>query len=272
MQYDHKHKQAKKVLKDVEYIIIDEISMVKEIHYQFFLLVKQMLPHVKIIISGDYLQLLPIQDRYIYGNYKDSLALHELVDGNRIELHTCRRANKELFNICKDVNNIDINQYGNKKCMINLCWTNKKRMKINKTCMPEFTINEGRRTKKRMQTVKLKALPWDGNSQDVEICKGMPVIARINYTSLDICNAETFKIHSVNEQEVIVRDEKRSIKINTNLFTRIFYVAFAMTIYKAQSITIDEPDTIYQWNKINDDRLKYVALSRATQKQYINFV
>ena len=52
-------------------------------------------------------------------------------------------------------------------------------------------------------------------------------------------------------------------------FTKMFYVAYCVTIHKSQGQTYDHSYTIHEWSML-DERLKYVALSRATQKKFIN--
>ena len=46
-----------------DYIFIDEISMVQEIYYKFFIYLKRANPKIKFIIAGDFEQLLPVKDR-----------------------------------------------------------------------------------------------------------------------------------------------------------------------------------------------------------------
>ena len=62
----------------------------------------------KFIIAGDFAQLLPVKDRIENCDYKNSLALHELCDGNRLELTKCRRSDAVLFNMLlpENINNI----------------------------------------------------------------------------------------------------------------------------------------------------------------------
>jgi chromosomal replication initiation ATPase DnaA len=73
-----------------DYIFIDEISMVKEIFYKFFVMIKRIKPTIKFIIAGDFQQLPPINDRIENKdhefNYKSSVALKELCDFNKLEL------------------------------------------------------------------------------------------------------------------------------------------------------------------------------------------
>ena len=49
------------------------------------------------------------------------------------------------------------------------------------------------------------------------------------------------------------------------------YVAYCITIHKAQGLSYDHAYTIHEWHKL-DARLKYVALSRCTKLEYINIM
>ena len=61
----------------IKYIFIDEVSMMPELFYKFFIVLKRMRPDIKFIIAGDFAQLLPVKDRIENCNYKNSLALNE---------------------------------------------------------------------------------------------------------------------------------------------------------------------------------------------------
>ena len=82
---------------DVQYIFVDEISMVPEMFYKFFITMKGIKPEIKFIIAGDFEQLL--NDRVEGCDYKNSHALYELCDGNRLQLTTCRKSDDRLFNM-----------------------------------------------------------------------------------------------------------------------------------------------------------------------------
>jgi tRNA A37 threonylcarbamoyladenosine biosynthesis protein TsaE len=83
-----------KKFKSIDYIFIDEVSMMKELFYSIFLSIKYLNLHIKFIISGDFAQLAPVNDRYNF-NYEHSRALYELVDGNQLNLTFCRRTTKD---------------------------------------------------------------------------------------------------------------------------------------------------------------------------------
>ena len=74
--------KAIRKLQNIQYIFIDEVSMMRELFYSIFISIKYKYPHIKFIISGDFNQLEPVKDRKKF-NYEHSRALYELVDGNK---------------------------------------------------------------------------------------------------------------------------------------------------------------------------------------------
>ena len=128
--------------------------------------------------------------------------------------------------------------------------------------------DRAKRSEKKIPTpIKCKKLDYDDNSQDVELLKGMPIIARVNNKDLDIQNNQTYYISKVNNDIVEFGDKV----IDPKDFNKYFNVAFAMTIHKSQGSTFDYSYTIHEWEML-DDALKYVALSRATDIKNINIL
>jgi energy-coupling factor transporter ATP-binding protein EcfA2 len=253
---------------NIDYIFVDEISMMHEIFYKFLMLLKSLKPDIKFIMCGDFEQLKPVNDRY-HGNYKNSSALFELCDGNRLNLNTCRRANNDLFTVCSDIKNkkdIDISPFKNNLEKINLCYTNKKRIEINKHFMKKMIM------KKKSVGLYLPRLKHNDNSQDVNLFVGMPIISYKNSSKLDIVNNESFVITDINNDTIEFKNKRiENLEISINDFQRYFYVNYATTIHKAQGETIKKPYTIHEWSKLNR-RLRYVALSRATELNNINII
>ena len=60
--------------------------MVQEVIYKFFIFVRNLCLEVKLIVSVEFIQLRFVKDRAKYCNYKESSALSELCDGQRLEL------------------------------------------------------------------------------------------------------------------------------------------------------------------------------------------
>jgi ATP-dependent exoDNAse (exonuclease V) alpha subunit len=253
----------------LKYIFIDEVSMMPEMFYKFFIVLMRMRPDIKFIIAGDFAQLLPVKDRVEGCDYKNSLALHELCGGNRLELTKCRRSDSTLFNMLlpANINNIKKEHFQNKMTNRHICFTNKKRIEINKLMMDQ----EIRRRK--VKPLELEALPYDPNSQDIRICAGMPVISRKNNKELNIYNNETYIIKEIRKSEdvIIVFDDDKEQTVPISEFTRNFNIAYCITTHRAQGMSIDEPYTIHEFFMF-DERLKYVALSRSTDITFINII
>ena len=76
------------------------------------------------------------------------------------------------------------------------------------------------------------------------------------------------------KETIIITDgDEKIIHIHFDSFQKMFYVAYAITIYKSQGSTFDYPYTIHEFNHpLFDDRLKYVSLSRPTMIENINII
>ena len=260
-----------------EYLFIDEVSMIHEYFYKFFITLRRVRPELKFIIAGDFLQLLPVNDR-VDCDYKNSPALYELCDGQRLQLSKCRRSDDKLFNICnpdniKNLKKSDFIKSSDKLYIKNLCFTNVKRKEINEVMMNKYITKRIQQVKASKQSppnpIIIKARENDENSQDLKLMSGMPIIARKTTDKLDIMNNETFTILKINEDNFVINVNGSDVSINTKEFSDLFYVAFAMTIHKSQGQTFNHDYTIYEWEKL-DKRLKYVALSRATDLSCIH--
>ena len=104
--------------------------MIRETFYKVMIMLKYSNPNIKFIISGDFYQLAPVNDTIQNRNYEKSKVLYELVDGMKINLNICKRSDDELFNLCDNIKHhkdIEIHNFKNKLCWINICHTNKKK-------------------------------------------------------------------------------------------------------------------------------------------------
>ena len=275
-------KHTQKIIKDMKtkVIFIDEVSMMSEKFYKFFLVLRKMRPDIKVIVSGDFSQLLPVCDRIGDCDYENSPALHELCNGQRIKLTTCRRANSELFDLCNpiSINKVNISQFGTKLSNMNICFTNDKRKEINERIMNEMITNKQTEQRAKKQAmpliIELKKSTTDSNSQTVRLMTGMPIIARktVDNENNSFANNQMFKISKVSTEFITIIDENEGLQeIETEDFINLFYVAFAITCYKSQGSSFNFNYSIHEWGRF-DWRMKYVALSRATDKKFINIV
>jgi ATP-dependent exoDNAse (exonuclease V) alpha subunit len=257
---------------DLDYIFIDEVSMVQEVFYKFLMMIKKIKPNIKFIISGDYNQLKPVNDRISqYTDYSNVPCLFELADYNKIELTQCSRANDILYNLVK-FNNVpnlkpsDFKETKDFKNKIHLCFTNETRKHINRVKMEEQNV------KKHWKGLKLDALPYDKRTQDVILNKEVPIISKVNCDEMNLINNQRFTIKKIETIQIIIVDEAgNERKIYIRDFQKYFLVAYATTIHSAQGLSISEPYTIHEWDRL-DQRLKYVALSRSREHSYIHIM
>jgi ATP-dependent exoDNAse (exonuclease V) alpha subunit len=151
-----------------------------------------------------------------------------------------------------------------------ICFTNEKRKQINQEMMNKVYYEKKAKNPK-LVPLKLSALNYDPNSQDVTLVAGTPIIARKNDMILDVFNNETFTIKQIQHKTGIVKvaDDERELEIPMMEFQNLFHPAYCITTHKSQGTTFNHPYTIHEWEKF-DERLKYVALSRSTNLDYIN--
>jgi hypothetical protein len=270
-KFAHSYLNGSKSLKkfqSIKYIFIDEVSMMRELFYSIFLTIKFHSPHIKFIISGDFNQLEPVNDRSFF-NYQESHALHELVDGNKVLLTKCRRSDDKLFNLCQAIltdKYHDVTELINKEwnSYKNISFTNRKRKAVNDVCMKRFLLN-------KKVTFNVEKLEYDKNTQDYVLCEDMPLISRVNMKSLDVLNNEMFKCSKILPDEIIVTNEFKTLTIPKSKFNKIFLMAFCITTHKSQGLSLNEKYCIHEYSKF-DNKLKYVALSRATNFNNINII
>ena len=257
-KYQHNKKRLFEMMKNTEYIFIDEVSMMIEKFYQLFMMIKRTFSNIKFIIVGDFDQLPPVKDNW-EGDYKNSSALWSLCDGNRIQLLECRRADKMLFNACKSVETIDLNEFPvTEKTFLNLAYTHRTRIQVNNECMERYLKNG-------LKYLFLEKDKTNPKTQNVKLAKGMPIIAHTTNKKMNILNSEKFVIKSITNEIIIISDGERNIEIKSKDFHLFFYLGFCITIHASQGETFTEKYTIYDWKfKRFCNRAKYVALSRGT--------
>ena len=263
-KFSNKIRKNNKPLNVIKYIFIDEVSMMKSYFYHFFIMIQKQ-HDIKFILSGDARQVKPVLDCY-QGNHFSSYALYHLVDGNRINLTKCRRSDDKLFNLSLDCNKIDTTQFKTDKLIWNhLCFTNEARKRINAQMMKEHI-----KMKNVNDTVYPLKKDKDCQSQDVSLCRGMPVISRVNNGKYDVSSNETFTINKIIHGEVYLVNEYSEVNIDLSEFQKVFNVAFAITADKSQGSTFHDPYKIHEWNLMDKHR-RYTAVTRGTKIENLFF-
>jgi hypothetical protein len=265
-----KYKKSKDILflDDIQYIFVDEISMVYELMYKYFTTIHRLKPHLKFILSGDFRQLSPVNDRVGDVDYKNSFVLRELTNFLRLELTECRRSDDDVYNLSLNVNGISPNQFKSDKIhFFNICFLNKTRHQVNKKCM-DVKIKKAKGAKLAILNIgKLHTTDYE-----ILLCKGIPIIARVNSIQMQIMNNELFTIEKVIKKTntIIIQSGEKSLTFQQEDFKKYFELAFCITNYGSQGETFNEPYGIYDWNLMSKNG-KYVAITRATSINQINF-
>jgi hypothetical protein len=258
--------------KNIDIIIIDEISMMKEKFYNMFVSIKKIKPTIKFIITGDFEQFKPVKDTWD-GDYKNSAGLFELCDGNRLQLSKNRRSDEKLYNICKNVNDVNIENFPvREKTYLNIAYRHKTRIQVNKQCIERF-IKENE-IKHCLSIDKDEKNP---KTQDVKIFNGLPVIChktrnteKAKADGTFFLNSERFTVAAFDYKSILMKGYGREFKISISEFHTYFFVGFCITAHASQGETFSEKYTIFDWDFIHfSKRAKYVSLSRATAYENI---
>lgn len=265
-------KKIFKQFQNTHYVFVDEISMVKEIFYRFFVLLKRYVPHIKFIIIGDFDQLKPVKDIW-EGEYRDSRALHQLCDGHKLELQKCRRSDEKLFNLYDGVRkgqDIDISQFSYQQLTpLNIAYTHTTRKFVNQQCMEKYVGDK--------PFLTCSHLERNIKTQKVKIFQGMPIVSYKNDDKLDICNSEIFKVHSINTEDntFMIYNDDQPIEFKASDFKYFFYPAFSITIHTSQGCTFNEPynfpgkQTLYQLAKKEGVKVTHKQIDKFLSKQQV---
>lgn len=295
--------RSKKILEAVikDYVIVDEVSMMSEQFYKMLSVIQSFKPSTKFILVGDFNQFEPVKDRVGEQSkkyYSHSEVFHELTKSNILMLSKCRRSDDKHFNFCQNITKVRVSDYNNTSQDINICYTNKKRVEINNRIMNQKYIelmkhyNEvemkaydlredvirARRVKKplpegppRPKILKLLKSEFSSKSQTVRLFKGVPVIAIKNKEKENFVNSEKFIVEDVDDNNIVIKNDEKTLTIPKNKFQLWFHVAYCITSHKSQGQTITVPYTIHDWNQMSET-CKYVSLSRGTCWENVNLL
>jgi hypothetical protein len=86
-----------------------------------------------------------------------------------------------------------------------------------------------------------------------------------------IKNNDRYIITKINNQEITFKIDGNEIIIQKDEFQKLFRVGYAFTVHSCQGLTINQPYTIHEWERMHQ-RLKYVALSRSSSYENINII
>jgi ATP-dependent exoDNAse (exonuclease V) alpha subunit len=290
-------KKFKKLIKNKEGLIIDEVSMVPLDIYR--ILVK--LPkEFKIYLFGDFRQIQPIEENDI--NYENSELLKQLVNGNQIILRKQCRADAEFANEC--VQAFDTNKWDEllsglqprqDQTELNIVKTNLCRVFINSTMIKERATRDLETRRKQSTAPKYQVGSLDitqkqrawGVAESPRklggefpyIYKGLPIIANetVQGIKCDLYNGEQYVIDTILNDRIFILKRKlvldfkaKGMWITYAQLSAHFSPGYAITVNKIQGATIDIPHSIWEFEAM-DRYAKYTALTRTKNKKLISF-
>lgn len=247
-----------KRLKGVEYIVIDEISMLDGDIWKIIYQIKLM-SSIKFLLCGDFRQLPPIDDNTDYFNHQ---TIMYICDGFRCELEFFEkcRYDKVLYDLLEDIWNEKDITINTSQMVLNgshICYTNNKRKEINKL---KNTTGE---------LIKYKGASNSYN-EDIRINEGVPLMTLLTNKKLGFVKNEIVLITKIKGDLIYFGVEKYIDKKDIHKY---FMLGYALTIHKAQGDTIDGILNIHEIQKIMlEKRLIYTAISRATTKENIRYI
>ena len=238
----------------IKYIFIDEVSMVSERIWCILCHLKNEFNFI-FIGFGDFKQLKPVNEEHI--DFKNSWLVKHLFNNNSCELTKVHRfdENKLLQDAhdCAYGKSIDFNGYGNQEQDSSLCWTN--------DCVDALNTKYNEMYAKPYDNVK--EVKGHGNTKFI-LHKNLQLMAYTSSLNKKYYNSEDFIVVDFDDDYFYLKTPKKdTIKIDIK-FTNHFKPLYAMTVHKAQGMTINKPYAIYEYDRMKHDML-YVALTRTSK-------
>jgi hypothetical protein len=174
-------------------------------------------------------------------DYRNSLILKEIVEGNIQVLTENHRFGPDMLDVLNRIETIKGEEFGKKMCRINICATNNVRKIVN-----EYWMDLDVKLKKKKPLI-IEAKGNDLNSQRVKLIPGTPVIAMKGNKALAVIKGATFKVTKLIPLTVKDIKTKKLTVISPELFQDYFYVNFCTTSHKVQGQTIKEEFTIHEF-------------------------
>lgn len=232
------------VVSKLEYIVVDEITMVTKEYLTKLYLLKQK-TNIPMIFMGDFRQLPP-PDSSGRDNC-DLFVTKFMCSFNMIELTKAYRCDEELDKVCDDIYEQKPIDCPFKKVdavkRVNICYTNKVRRKINDICHKHFMPSTGSDT-----------LGYFDNE---------PFIAKTNKYNFFNGDRYVYKQYDAETNRVCLIDEENIEHwMNLDVFKSVFELAYCTTIHKTQCLTITEPFNVFEVHKFSN-RMAYTAFTRA---------
>ena len=206
------------------------------------------------------MQFKPVNEEHI--DFQNSWLVKHLFNNNSWQLTKAYRFNEnKLWQDAYDCaygKSIDFKRYGNKEWDFSLCWTN--------LCVD--TLNSKYNEKHAKSHNNVKEVKGYANSKFM-LHKNLHLMAYRTSLNKKHYNSEDFIVVDFDDDYIYLKHKKDTVKIDIK-YTNHFKPFYAMTIHKAQGMTISNAYAIYEYDRMKHNML-YVALTRTSKEEYINF-
>ena len=241
----------------IKYIFIDEISMISKQMWNIIAHVKKLFGFI-FCGFGDFKQLKPVEEEHI--DFLNSWIVKYVFNNNLCELTEVHRFNESKLlqdaYTCANGGNIEFNDYTQEEHDLCLCWTNPAVNALNQKWNKHYA--------------KGKQIEVIGHKQSKFILhKDLRIMAYTN--NKQFYNSEDFIVKTFNEETMTLINDTDNSEITVDLkLTKCFKPMYAITVHKAQGMTINKPYSIYEYKRMKHDML-YVCLTRTSKQEYVNF-
>jgi nicotinamide riboside kinase len=261
-------------------VVIDEQSMIPTSLWEII----EETNHDILVSCGDFDQLPPVNDQTDRRNSD----MYRLVFPTIVRLtkvhRTCDPELMRIIDECRHGNTSNVRTSTTAPITkINICDTNRKRRQVNEQVMKSLNLP----TTHHFTNVKPSKY-----KQNFSLSIGMPLI-RLNNEECNekigslpeavksMANASKWIVKDVQNNTITLArmidfEETASIvsfEFSPKWFAHVFTPCYCITLYKSQGDTIRQPYTIWEWERMKQDRrYAYVAISRATRLNDITVV
>ena len=265
----------------ITHILIDEISMIPSGLWGVLAHIKHEFGFI-FIGFGDWKQLKPVNEEHI--DFKNLQLVKYLFDWNHCNLTKIHRFDdNQLLQdayACADGNDIDTNKYGIGEHDLAIAWTN--------DCVNALNTRWNQHYAQGLDDDS-KLLVDANDKTKIILHSGLLLMSYVTPRNGKYTNSETLTVKSWQKKkrsQTQNKQTKRKIKPEYYEITLQnddgedvivedtdmvdFRPAYALTVYKAQGMTINRSYSIYEYEKMNHD-MRYVALTRTRKKEYVNF-
>jgi len=281
------------IINKVNYLIIDEISLITGKLWNLLYTIKQMCPKLRFIGVGDFRQCKPIEkiERDYFNNYA---IINDIFKLNVYKCCYNWRAEKdpEFIKMLEEENiekfPIDILQNKkDNKCDINLCYTNRTRKIVNNKIMKNKIKHMKKSDYLKLPYKDIKILREPNETYDkfnsryqmvnyqstMYLTQNMPVICFKKNKKIELFKNEQLNIFNWCDEFIYLNGRTDLLKMTHKEFMEHITVAYCFTVHKSQGCTYSENYKIYEISTIQQDKnLLYTALSRGknTNNLYID--